>query len=101
MAEPFEIVPLSAAEREQIRRDGPGKIVAAPARSGMTLAEFHNGLRILLNLDRHVLVQAGVLPHGDHNAWGTFTRDPYRFFIRADDATAEKLWTLMQTRMKP
>lgn len=66
----------------------------------MTLREFHHALRVLLNLDRHELDAAGVIRRGDHNAWGTFRRDPYRFLIRADDATAEKLWALMQRRMQ-
>jgi len=66
----------------------------------MTLDEFHNGLRILLNIDMHELEAAGIIRNGDRNAWGTFTRDPYRYFIRADDPTAEKLWTIMQKRMK-
>ena len=65
----------------------------------MTLREFHNGLRILLNLDRDVLEAAGVLKHADHNAWGTFKRDPFRWFIRASDTQADRLWALMQTRM--
>ncbi len=66
----------------------------------MTLREFHHGLRVLLNIDRHELDAAGVIRRGDHNAWGTFRRDPYRFLIRADDATAERLWEIMQRRMQ-
>jgi len=54
--------------------------------------------RVLLNLDRGELERAAVLPRGDHNAWGTFHRDPFRWFIRADDATAEKLWGLVERR---
>lgn len=75
-------------------------IRALVPREPMTLEEFHNGLRILLNLERHVLVDAGVLRPSDVNAWGTFVRDPFRFFIRADDRTAEKLWALMKKRMR-
>ncbi|MBI1182614.1 MAG: hypothetical protein GC201_18905 [Alphaproteobacteria bacterium] len=59
---------------------------------------FHNALRIMINLDRHELVAAGILKHGDHNAWGTFHRDPYRWFIRAPDAQARKLWGLIESR---
>lgn len=66
----------------------------------MTLREFSNALRVLLSIDKHELEAAGVIRHADHNAWGTFHRDPYRFFIRADDATAEKLWALIERRMK-
>lgn len=65
----------------------------------MNFAEFHNGLRILLNIDRDELEAAGVIRHRDHNQWGTLHRDPFRFFIRADDETAAKLWALIQERM--
>jgi hypothetical protein len=66
----------------------------------MTKNEFHNALRILTSIDAHELEAAGVIRHADHNAWGTFRRDPYRWFIRADDATAEKLWKIVERRMK-
>jgi hypothetical protein len=69
-------------------------------RNVMTKNEFHNALRILTSIDAHELEAAGVIRHADHNAWGTFRRDPYRWFIRADDATAEKLWKIIERRMK-
>ena len=63
----------------------------------MTLREFHNGLRVLLNIDAHELEAAGIL---DASAdWTKFTADPYRYFIRASDDKADKLWMLMQRRM--
>ncbi|EHK57667.1 hypothetical protein [Allomesorhizobium alhagi] len=67
----------------------------------MTPHRFHNGLRILLNLDRIELVDAGVLRRGDHAAWETFCGDPYRFFIRVDDAKREALWKLIEARQPP
>lgn len=66
----------------------------------MTLDEFHNGLRILLNLERGQLEDAGIILHGDHNAWAMFARDLFRFLIRSDEHRARKVWALMQTRMK-
>ncbi|WP_276200247.1 hypothetical protein [Chelatococcus sp. XZ-Ab1] len=60
--------------------------------------DFHNRLRVLLNIERADLVDAGVIRPTDHNAWGTFHRDPFRFFIRADDATALKLWAIVERR---
>ncbi|HQS14975.1 hypothetical protein [Reyranella sp.] len=66
----------------------------------MTFAEFHNALRILTSIDRHELEAAGVIKAGDHNAWGTFTRDPFRWFIRADDASAAKLWGIIERRQR-
>ncbi len=64
----------------------------------MDLRGFHNWLRILISIDRHELEAAGVISTGDHNAWGTFHRDPFRWLIRADDASAEKLWLLIERR---
>lgn len=66
----------------------------------MNIREFHNGLRVLLNIDRHELESAGIIKTNDHNAWGEFRRDPFRWFIRADDERAKKLWALMERRMK-
>ena len=66
----------------------------------MTFAEFHNALRILTSIDRDELEAAGVIKTNDHNAWGTFTRDPFRWFIRADDATAAKLWAIIERRQR-
>jgi hypothetical protein len=62
------------------------------------LHDFHNRLRIMIGIDRHELVDAGVIPANDVNAWGTFHRDPYRFFIRADDATAGRIWAVIERR---
>lgn len=67
----------------------------------MTLREFHNALRILLNIDRHEMVAANLLRHGDHNAWGEFRRDPYRWFIRASDQDAQTLWRIVEKRRGP
>lgn len=64
----------------------------------MSRREFHNALRILLNLDRHDLVEHGVMGADEPDAWWAFGQDPYRWFIRADDATAEKLWRLIEAR---
>jgi hypothetical protein len=58
-------------------------------------------LRILVSLDLPDLTAAGVMRAGDHNAWGTFRRDPFRWFIRADDETACKVWTLIERRHEP
>ncbi len=66
----------------------------------MQFAEFHNALRILLNIDRCELEVAGIIKPGDHNAWGAFHRDPFRWFIRADDSQAPKLWALIERRQR-
>lgn len=64
----------------------------------MTLRQFHNGLRILLNIDCHELVAAGIIQAGDESAWGEFRNDPFRWMIRAPDPAAEKLWTIIESR---
>lgn len=74
-----------------------------PAADGMgvvmTFREFHNGLRILLNIDRHELVEAGLIGAHDNNAWGGFRRNPFIWLVRASDEQAAKLWELMERRM--
>jgi len=64
----------------------------------MTFAEFHNALRILMSIDRHELEAAGVIKARDHNAWGEFRRDPFRWLIRADDTDAPKIWAIIERR---
>ena len=69
----------------------------------MNLDEFHNALRIMTSIDFSELVRAGVMvesdAHGEFCKWDRFRRDPYRWMIRADDETAEKLWGIIQGRM--
>ena len=65
----------------------------------MTLRQFSNALRVVLNLERVELVRAGLMRQGDHEAWSVFRRDPLRWLIRADDQKAEILWRLVEQRM--
>lgn len=64
----------------------------------MTLREFHNGIRVLYSIDRHELVAAGVMTSTAAAEWNAFQADPVRWFIRADDATAERLWSIIVKR---
>lgn len=57
----------------------------------LTLASFHNALRILTSLDSD---EIGLT----HWQWEQFRTDPLRFFVRADDATAERIWQAMVNR---
>lgn len=66
----------------------------------MTLREFHNGLRLLLNIDMFELEEAGVIEAGDRRDWRRFRKDPFRWFITAPDAIADRLWALMEKRTK-
>ena len=65
----------------------------------MIIAEFHNALRILLNIDMDQLEDAGVIEKGDSKAWFSFRDDPFRWFITAPDTIAAKLWLLVEKRM--
>ncbi|MDF2809370.1 MAG: lexA [Microvirga sp.] len=62
------------------------------------LDDFHNRLRIMVGIDMHELVEAGAIAANDRNAWESFRLDPYRFFIRADDDTAAKIWSVIERR---
>lgn len=66
----------------------------------MQLREFHNGLRILMNIDFSDMVQGGVLTDdADGDAeWGDFRNNPWKWMIHADDDQAAKLWALMVKR---
>ena len=60
---------------------------------------FHNALRIMVNIERHELADGGLVlsPEG----WWAFQSDPYRWFIRASDADAVKVWALIESRQRP
>lgn len=66
----------------------------------MKLQEFHNGLRVLMNIDAADLVNAGVLTDDEAGIgeWIKFRRNPWEWMIRADDDRAAKLWALMLKR---
>jgi hypothetical protein len=71
----------------------------ANAHAEMSLATFHNGLRILNSIDLYELEAVGVFV-GDRAAWEAFRDAPHESFMRADDATAEKIWGIVLKRMK-
>lgn len=59
---------------------------------------FVNGLRILHNLDRHELVEAGVLDAGDTEGWWAFQAQPPLQVMRMGDERLNKLWPLVEVR---
>lgn len=66
-------------------------------------AQFHNRLRILLNIEEDDLkrVGAGVDPDTNRIRFDfveAFIADPFRTFIRADDATAAAIWSIVEAR---
>lgn len=60
----------------------------------MTKHEFHNALRILLNIDMDEFVAAGC----DADQWPAFRGNPHMWFIRASDRDAERVWLLIAGR---
>jgi hypothetical protein len=68
----------------------------APDRTPME--DFHNRLRIMLSIDAYELHEAGVKMSG-REWWDDFRHDPFRWFIRASEEDAAKVWAIMERRM--
>lgn len=67
----------------------------------MTLAEFHNGLRLLRSIDEHEVCAARASSAGGvllPDRYEEFRRDPYRFFITCDDDEMAVIWAAMVRR---
>ncbi len=71
---------------------------AETATSTPGLRDFHNRLRILLNVGMYDLEDAGIIEQGDVAAWERFQASPWRWFIGCGDEQAAKLWALMNSR---
>lgn len=56
---------------------------------------FHNALRIMRSIDFDEFHAASGL---NEASWAEFTYNPYHFFIRADDATALAIWSIIERR---
>ncbi len=71
----------------------------------MTFTEFHNALRVLLNIDGDEFLRA-LWPNEEPNflmhdeAWEAFDDDPHMWFIKAPDAAARAIWAIVEERMK-
>jgi len=73
----------------------------------MTLAEFHNALRILRSIDRAEIwdekIEFDDDPRPGHamreeHAWNRFRDNPYETFIRCSDKVAAGLWRIIARR---
>lgn len=64
----------------------------------MTKAEFHNALRIMRSIDRHELIEAGMEMTPGDGKFPAFRDDPCGWFIRASDADADVIWTIIKRR---
>jgi Mn-dependent DtxR family transcriptional regulator len=67
--------------------------------AGMSFSDFHNGLRLLQGIDKHELVEAGLI-NISQREWEDFRNEPHKFFIKASDDMAAKIWTAMEKRMR-
>lgn len=64
------------------------------------LRVFHNRLRILTSIDKHEMVDAGVIDGDEPLQWTNFWHDPYKWFICCPDDQASKLFGIIQKREK-
>ncbi|MBN9459022.1 MAG: hypothetical protein J0I54_20510 [Bosea sp.] len=96
------IVTVTAAQRleraVEADRQRRAEQMLAGCGGDVGFGAFHNRLRILLSIDRHELVEAGVLDTQDLLGWSQFQHDPFRAFLRLDTRRASALWGLVQSR---
>lgn len=64
----------------------------------MDARAFHNALRIMWNLDRHDLVERGVIEADDESTWKAFRDYPHNTAIRLPDERFDRLFTLIEAR---
>lgn len=71
----------------------------------MDAREFHNAIRILINLGQYDLASAGVIDSNwgsaeasDRDQLDAFMDDPTREALRMPDANFERLFALIQSR---
>lgn len=61
-------------------------------------AAFHNMLRVMINIDQDELIAAGAMDEEDLDGWISFRENPWRFFIKAGQDTAEAIWSIIRER---
>lgn len=61
---------------------------------------FHNAIRILMNIDLHELVDAGIIVEGQETGtcWTRFNNDPLIFIAKLTDEKYDALWQLIEAR---
>uniref|UniRef100_A0A6M3L9V4 Uncharacterized protein n=1 Tax=viral metagenome TaxID=1070528 RepID=A0A6M3L9V4_9ZZZZ len=57
-------------------------------------------MKILQAIDYDELEAAGVFKIGGYNDWKRFCRNPFVWLIRAEEEIAQKVWGIIETRMK-
>ena len=73
---------------------GPHPVKDLP---GMKCREFHNAPRILWNIDKGEFDEA-VGRVSSHEGWMRFRDGPHRWFIGADTADAEAVFSIIESR---
>lgn len=71
------------------------RAIADEADSAARRADFHNRLRMLVNIDREEFDPGWGHTDAD---WMAFRENPWRFFILADDNVAAHIWAVMESR---
>ena len=61
---------------------------------------LRQSLTILLNLDKHDLVQAGVIEEDDNAGWERFRDGPHEAALRVSGERFDRLAALVEARMK-
>ena len=62
-------------------------------------ARFFNACRILMNIDKHELVERGIMHDNEGgNDWKRFNEAPLLFMAKLDDPKADALWALIDSR---
>lgn len=56
----------------------------------MKMRDFHNATRVLWNIDRPDWMT--------DEQWASFSDNPHRYFIKAEDAEAALIWALIEAR---
>lgn len=64
----------------------------------MDASRFRNALRIMMNLDRHHLVEAEVISADDEGAWKAFRDYPHEASLHLSDANFDRLFALIESR---
>lgn len=64
----------------------------------MDAARFQNMLRTMWNLDRHDLVEHGVIDADDMSTWKAFRDYPHNTAIRMDETRFARLFALIESR---
>ncbi len=63
---------------------------------------FHNCIRILMNIDKWELVEAGIIKDDSTSGtcWTRFNNDPLIFIAKLNDDAYDALWDIMKKREK-